>query len=93
MECFEGHSPSPTTPQMIYTCSGGYMLLEPLMEGTNVMYPYLEFHKYRVLVMQLTGIHMILVTHRFYVFPCESDLGRFGEEKPPLFSCVVDVAH
>jgi hypothetical protein len=50
-------------------CNMGEILLEPLMEGTHVMYPYLKFHKYRMLVSQLAGTHMIPVTHRYDMFP------------------------
>jgi hypothetical protein len=44
-------------------------VLEPLRKGTYITYPYRDFHKYRVLVLQLAGNHPIPVTHRFHVFP------------------------
>jgi hypothetical protein len=51
-------------------------LLEPLMEGTYVMYPYLEFHKYRELVSRLVWTSQIPVTHSFHMFPPWSNLAR-----------------
>ncbi len=40
-----------------------------MMKGTYIMFPYLEFHEYRELVLQLAWTHPIPVTHRFHMFP------------------------